>query len=56
MEKLNLEYKTTVAKAFTELAITNKLLPFSSDEVESAKTVCRFYQTIFTMLDSEIEE
>ena len=56
MEKLNLEYKTAVAKDITELVITNKLLALSSDEVESAKIICRFYQTVFSMLDADIEE
>ncbi|MCX0399156.1 hypothetical protein [Clostridium perfringens] len=44
--KLDNNYKYSVAKTFTELAIQNNLIRYSTDPKETAMNVCKFHDTI----------
>lgn len=53
MEKLNDNYKHSLAKTFTELAIQNNLISLQGCAEDTANEVCNFYKTIFENLSSE---
>ncbi|WP_270505565.1 hypothetical protein [Paraclostridium sordellii] len=55
MIKLNDNYKTSCAKAFTELAIQNDLISVCGSAEDTANEICKFYKTIFENLDPNEE-
>jgi hypothetical protein len=56
MIKLDNNYKLSLAKECTMLALQNNMIAKYSDSVDTAKEVAKFYKTLFENLDSETTE
>lgn len=56
MVKLDIQYKLSLAKTFTELAIQNDLICKYDNASDTANAVCDFFQTIVDNLDNKSDE